>query len=233
MIKLKIRGLKWKRLKVRGSVLHFCKKKKHSFFFSHFLSRWTPSRLLILYLSVSQCLGTRPHRRHRPPPTTSLPPNSKSWEIFRLSFFIMLILAWTSFHLSGTRFSGSISEMGLLCFFFGLGIWGSSSMSFWRYRSSNTPSSNMTQSPMTSSSSSSKTSSFWRGRKEWHLVERFMVMGVWERVWDFGFQILVEWVTKREMERWRLAAAMRPCTAALWDREIENEKAREAWREGK
>ena len=54
-------------------------------------------------------------------------------------------------------------------------------MSFWRYGSSNTPSSNTTQSPMTSSSSSSKTSSFWRGRKEWRLVERFMVLGVRER----------------------------------------------------
>ena len=200
MTKLKVKWLKWKRLKVRGLVLHFCQKKTF-IFFSHFLSRWTLSRFLILYLSVSQCLGTRPHCRRRPPPTTSLPSNSKSWEIFRLSFFVMLISTWTAFHFSGTRFSSSISEMGLLCFLFGLGVWGSSSMSFWRYRSSNTPSSNMTQLPMTSSSSSSKMSSFWRGRKEWCLVERFMVIGVRERVWDFGFQILVEWVTKREMER--------------------------------
>ena len=34
---------------------------------------------------------------------------------------------------------------------------------------------------MTSSSLSSKMSSFWRGRKEWRLVERFMVLGVRER----------------------------------------------------
>ena len=59
-------------------------------------------------------------------------------------------------------------------------------MSFWRYGSSNTPSSNTTQSPMTSSSSSSKTSSFWRGRKEWRLVERFMVLGVRERESEGG-----------------------------------------------
>ena len=72
--------------------------------------------------------------------------------------------------------------MGLLCFLFGLGVWGSSSMSFWRYGSSNMHSSNTTQSPMKSSSLSLKTSSFWRGRKEWHLVERFMVLEVWERV---------------------------------------------------
>ena len=105
---------------------------------------------------------------------------------------------------------------------------------------------------MTSSSSSSKTLSFRRGRKEWHLVERFMVLGVREReresegggvggvgVWDFGFQIFVEWVTKRKRWRgggqrwqgecgWSPAAAMRPCTTALWDKEIENEKARES-----
>ena len=71
--------------------------------------------------------------------------------------------------------------MGLLCFLFGLGVWGSSSMSFWRYGSSNTHSSNATQSMMSSSSSSLKTSSFWRWRKEWCLVERFMVLGVRER----------------------------------------------------
>ena len=76
--------------------------------------------------------------------------------------------------------------MGLLCFLFGLGVWGSSSTSFWRYGSSNTPSSNTTQSPMTSSSSSSKTSSFWRGRKEWCLVESFMVLGVRERESEGG-----------------------------------------------
>ena len=29
MTKLKVRGLKWKRLKVRGLVLHFCQKKKN------------------------------------------------------------------------------------------------------------------------------------------------------------------------------------------------------------
>ena len=116
MTKLKVKWLKWKRLKVRGLVLHFCQKKTFIFFFSHFLSRWTLSRFLILYLFVSQCLGTRPHCRRWPPPTTSLPSNSKSWEIFHLSFFVMLISTWTAFHFSRTRFSSSISEMGLLCF---------------------------------------------------------------------------------------------------------------------
>ena len=72
--------------------------------------------------------------------------------------------------------------MGLLCFLFGLGVWGSSSMLFWRYGLSNTPSSNTTQSLMMSFSSSLKTSSFWRERKEWRLVERFMILGVQERV---------------------------------------------------
>ena len=53
--------------------------KKKTFFFSFSLLSDSLSLFLILYLSVSQCRGARPHRHHRPPPTTSLPPPASTF----------------------------------------------------------------------------------------------------------------------------------------------------------